>query len=180
MKKLIVLLLFIPLVSFGQDTIPAIKLQPLKEAWIDKMQELKTEYKAQERFVIYPTENMYVSLLLDTQTGKIWQVQIGVGDTVAGRAILSDRSFKYTKREAKQELEEALKSWDEDTNEDKDDWKPNIDWYPVGVVGQFKLYPTQNMYNFIMVDVVEGWAYQVQWHPDEEKRMINLIYKSLQ
>ena len=54
MKKLI-LLLFIPLVSFSQEDI--------------------------ERYKVYDTENIYTSLLLDSATGDIWQLQIGLSDT---------------------------------------------------------------------------------------------------
>ena len=35
-----------------------------------------------ERYKIYPTENIYTSLKLDTATGRIWQLQIGLGDDV--------------------------------------------------------------------------------------------------
>ncbi len=38
--------------------------------------------------------------------------------------------------------------------------------------GRFELYPTQNMYNFIMLDRVDGRTWQVQWSQDEENRGI--------
>ena len=34
--------------------------------------------------------------------------------------------------------------------------------------GRFELYPTQNMFNFIMVDTYNGNTYQVQWSTDDE------------
>lgn len=34
--------------------------------------------------------------------------------------------------------------------------------------GRFELYPTQNMFNFIMIDTYNGNTYQVQWNVDEE------------
>ena len=46
----------------------------------------------------------------------------------------------------------------------------------IGVVGQFKLYPTKNMFNFIMVNVIDGTTWQVRWSVDEDKRIINLIW----
>jgi len=34
--------------------------------------------------------------------------------------------------------------------------------------GRFELYPTKNMFNFIMIDTYNGNTYQVQWSTDEE------------
>ena len=176
MKKLILLLLFIPLVSFGQDTIPAIKLQPLKYDY--NLKKVASLNKDIERYKIYPTTNLYISLLLDTQTGKSWMVQIGVGDGVAVKSVLSDYEYAYTVESVKENYQQALKSWEENDDLDKEGWKPDGDFYKdmIGVVGQFKLYPTENMFNFIMVDVINGTTWQVQWNVDEDKRIINLIW----
>lgn len=46
MKKLILPLLFIPLISYGQDTIPMTKILTQKEAHKKKMMKLKKDYKA--------------------------------------------------------------------------------------------------------------------------------------
>ena len=64
MKKLIILLLFFPLISFSQDTIPATKILTQKEAYMKKMYGLKKDYNTKDRYVVYPTENIYTSLLL--------------------------------------------------------------------------------------------------------------------
>lgn len=37
--------------------------------------------------------------------------------------------------------------------------------------GRFELYPTQNMYNFILLDTQMGFTYQIQWHVDPDSRM---------
>ena len=42
--------------------------------------------------------------------------------------------------------------------------------------GRFNLYPTSNMYNFILLDQVNGKTYKVQWHNDNDKRFIRRIY----
>ena len=42
--------------------------------------------------------------------------------------------------------------------------------------GKFKLYPTDNMFNFIMVDVINGRTWQVQWNIDENKRLVYKFY----
>lgn len=40
------------------------------------------------------------------------------------------------------------------------------------VNGRFELYPTQNIYNFILLDRIDGKIWQVQWSFDEEGRVI--------
>ena len=44
------------------------------------------------------------------------------------------------------------------------------------IAGRFTLYPTQNTYNFILLDQLDGRTYQVQWNNEEEKRFISRIY----
>lgn len=43
--------------------------------------------------------------------------------------------------------------------------------------GRFMLQPTENIYNFIMLDQMSGQTYQVQWSFDEEKRFVTPIQK---
>lgn len=42
--------------------------------------------------------------------------------------------------------------------------------------GRFFLYPTTNTFNFILLDQIDGRAWQVQWNFDAEKRMVSRIY----
>ena len=42
--------------------------------------------------------------------------------------------------------------------------------------GRFFLYPTENTYNFILLDQISGRTYQVQWNIDEDKRGVWPIY----
>jgi hypothetical protein len=42
--------------------------------------------------------------------------------------------------------------------------------------GRFFLYPTTNIYNFILLDQIDGRAWQVQWGNKEEDRMVLRIY----
>jgi len=37
---------------------------------------------------------------------------------------------------------------------------------------RFTLYPTQNMYNFILLDQINGKTWQVQWSTTSENRMV--------
>jgi len=41
--------------------------------------------------------------------------------------------------------------------------------------GRFFLYPTQNIYNFILLDQIDGRVWQVQWSIEEKSRMVILI-----
>ncbi len=47
-----------------------------------------------------------------------------------------------------------------------------------GKPGRFTLYPTQNMFNFILLDKVSGSTYQVQWSMKEDTRMVVPIGES--
>src|SRR5882757_742761 len=38
--------------------------------------------------------------------------------------------------------------------------------------GRFTLYPTQNIYTFILLDQLDGRVWQVQWSTEVEKRLI--------
>ena len=109
----ILLLLFVPLISFGQEDI--------------------------ERFKLYPTENMWTFLELDSATGLRWQVQYTVND--------KDKRFKTV-------LNDIVLNNNEQVN------------------GRWKLYPTQNMYQFLLVDVMFGTVIQIQWSTEENGRFI--------
>ena len=97
------------------------------------------------RFKLFPTQNMWTFIKLDTQTGRMWQVQYSVNDD-KGR-------FEYD-----------LNSTPLIAN------KKNVN-------GRFTLYPTQNIYNFILLDQIDGKTWQVQWSIDEENRAILPINK---
>lgn len=92
------------------------------------------------RYRLFPTQNIYTFLKLDTMTGKIWQVQFSTkGDDYRFESVLSDidiAELLYLRKE----------------------------------VGRYTLYPTQNMYNFVLLDQIDGYTYQVQWHGEKENR----------
>lgn len=92
------------------------------------------------RFVMFPTENMWTFLKLDSQNGKIWQVQYSVDENdFRGEIELNNKS---------------LVGGDKTQN------------------GRFTLYPTKNMFNFILLDQVDGRMWQVQWSTKEDGRLI--------
>ena len=42
--------------------------------------------------------------------------------------------------------------------------------------GRFFLYPTRNIYNFILLDQIDGRVWQVQWSLEANERMVVPIY----
>ena len=116
MKKLILLLLFLPLMSFGQEDI--------------------------ERFKLYPTTNMWTFLELDTATGLVWQVQYSAdNDNERFKTILNDIILNDSEQ----------------------------------LNGRWKLYPTQNMYQFLLVDVMGGAVIQIQWSTEDNRGIVGYI-----
>ncbi len=90
------------------------------------------------RYKLFPTQNMWTFLKLDTKTGKIWQVQYSTkGAEYRFETVLNSKTLSY-----------------------KED------------IGRFTLYPTTNTYNFILLDQIDGYTYQVQWSGDRENRMV--------
>ena len=68
-------------ISYGMvtDTLD-IKNTGISERYVDSVLNtiLEIAMPAQENFKLYPTENMWTFLKLDTRTGKIWQLQYDV------------------------------------------------------------------------------------------------------
>lgn len=44
------------------------------------------------------------------------------------------------------------------------------------IPGRFTLYATTNIYNFVLLDQIDGRTWQVQWHTDSENRLVERIY----
>ena len=133
MKYLFILLFIIPIFSFAQECkIP--------------------------KYKVYPTENKEVSLKLDSATGEVWQVEIGVE---TGEEIASKIDFISNKTDS--------------TFEKVTDFSDVMKNFRVAQNGRFELFPTNNIYEFLMVDTILGTTYQVQWHNQQEKRLISAI-----
>lgn len=125
----LVLLLF-PLITIGGCTDKAAKV----------MQDKLIQTNEVVRYKLFPTQNMWTFIKVDTQTGQMWQVQ-------------------YSVNEDKERLEYDLNPQSLIHDEKK-------------INGRFELYPTQNIYNFILLDQINGKLWQVQWSFDEENRAI--------
>jgi hypothetical protein len=77
---------------------------------------------------LFRTQNLYTFLLLDTQTGKLAQVQWS-----------TEADTRFTSPLGSKSLADGGRS------------------------GRFTLYPTQNIYTFILLDQDTGKSWQVQW-----------------
>ena len=108
------------------------------------------ESKMAERYKLYPTENMWTFLKLDTKTGRVWQVQY---------AINSNSRIQS-------QFVSVRLSWDED-------------WGALSNIGRFELYPTQNMYTFLLMDKKLGTIWQIQWSTDPDNRGVVAEIKEL-
>ena len=97
-------------------------------------------------YQLFKTQNTWTFLKLNTVTGQIWQVQYSVDGS------------KYR-------FQTAL-----DTN------IRIIENYDEPICGRFTLYPTDNMYNFILLDQIDGRCWQVQWNIDLDKRGVWRIF----
>ena len=94
------------------------------------------------RYRLYKTENFWTFLKLDTMTGQIWQVQYSIN----GSAERLESVLNLTDITDELEL-------------------PKI-------VGRYTLYATTNTYNFIMLDQIDGYTFQVQWNIDRNSRFV--------
>lgn len=126
--------------SYGQ--IEQDSLARIKE--VENQVEKKPEIKELEVpiYKLFPTENTWALIKLNTRNGKIWQVHYSISNDFEGELPINTYS---------------LVPPDEETN------------------GRFTLYPTPNMYNFILLDQINGSTWKVQWNNERDKRFMRRI-----
>lgn len=107
--------------------------------------------QASPAYRLYPTENMWLFLELDTATGRIWQLKYSTN-------IKSDLNKDTTVSRIKVILNADSLIPASDT----------LGAYP----GRFELYKTENMFNFILLDTATGSTWQVHWGKDAKSRLI--------
>ncbi len=88
---------------------------------------------------LFPTQNMWTFIKLNTRNGKMWQVQFDVQDDNRFETYLNILP-----------LVDKVKEVD----------------------NRFTLYPTQNIYTFILLDQLDGKVWQVQWSIEPENRFL--------
>ncbi|MDR3794486.1 hypothetical protein [Phocaeicola sp.] len=85
------------------------------------------------RYCLYSTQNMWTFIMLDTYSGKNWQVQFSVkGEDYMFAVPINKFALAYPYKDS--------------------NWK-----------GRFQLFETQNMWNFILLDSYDGRLWQVQY-----------------
>ena len=120
--------LLIPGVAMPQSDRPA-------QNRVDPISESDIAY----RYRLFETTNIWTFILLDTVTGRAWQVQYSVDETPTGRTVINEHSL-----------------------------------IPGGVEknGRFTLYPTHNMYTFLLLDREDSRIWQLQWSQESKYRGI--------
>lgn len=143
MRKLFlsfVLILF-AINSYSQSTESKNEINKADSTIISSIEDLNFKLCELERYKLYPTDNMYTFLKLDTATGKIEQVQWSLERKEEGTFSLNNSDLSY-----------------------------------VPITGTFELYPTKNMYQFILLDKFSGRHWHVQWGLSPSKRWIRRIF----
>ncbi len=144
---LITLLTFFALISKGQTQKDSlITIQPDS---IKKIQQIEKKAEIQPIDVpiykLFPTQNYWTFIKLDTRNGKMWQVHFTISNEgYEGELVLNPNSLVWTEEEQ--------------------------------INGRFTLYSTNNIYNFILLDQINGKTYQVQWNNDKDKRFVSRLY----
>ncbi|MBM3455058.1 MAG: hypothetical protein FJX80_07915 [Bacteroidetes bacterium] len=90
------------------------------------------------KYRLFPTENTWTYLKLNTSNGKVEQIQWSLdGDRMAVK--LNDNLLVATQEEK---------------------------------IDRFTLYPTKNLFNFLLLDQIDGRVWQLQWSTKSENRGI--------
>ncbi len=142
MKKLIVLAFFVIVSapSFSQSRYES-ESDSIVSLLPEMLGTIAYTIQGNERYKLYPTENIYNLLKLDTSNGRIWQLQWSLDRDKEGIMQLNPDALTYDSH-----------------------------------IGKFELYPTQNMYQFILLDKETGQTWHVQWGETDSKRWIRKIY----
>ena len=90
-------------------------------------------------YQLFPTQNRWTFLKLNTRNGMIWQVQYDIEGDNRFETYLNLIPLVEEKKETD---------------------------------NRFTLYPTQNIWTFILFDQIDGKSWQVQWNQEPENRRI--------
>jgi len=110
----------------------------------EQVSEITKRVEENPTYQLFPTQNYWTFIKLDTRNGKMWQVHFTVEeDGASGELILNSIPLVGEQKE---------------------------------INGRFTLYPTENIYNFLLLDQIDGYVYQVQWSATKENRGVIPIY----
>jgi hypothetical protein len=111
---------------------------------LEKIAGAQNEISSVTNYDLFETQNMWTFILLDTVTGRIWQIQYDVRGDNRGGIELNTLNLAIGKQR---------------------------------IPGRFTLHKTSNMYNFILLDRIDGGTWQVQWSIKKENRMVIPIFQ---
>ena len=112
-----------------------------KVSEIESHQQYST-YHSVGKYKMYHTQNTYNILQLDTQTGKVWQVQWALDVNEEFAVVINDKDLSAG---------------------------------TIMPIGTYELYPTENIYQFILLNTISGQSWHLQWGFDPGKRWIRPI-----
>lgn len=121
----------------------AIRIDSMLQANNAWLEHIELDLSLKQRYKLYPTDNIYTFLQLDTKTGIIEQVQWSLDSDNEGSVFINSEDLTYG--------------------------------FGYGS-GSFELYPTKNMYQFLLLDKTTGKKWHIQWGMDTSKRWIRRIF----
>ena len=127
---LTLIIVFASLTSYAQNQV--VENESTSDNITQKFQEIAV-YK------LFPTQNMWTFIKLNTRNGKMWQVQFDVQEDNRLETFLNMLPLITKEKE---------------------------------VNGRFTLYPTENLYTFILLDQIDGKTWQVQWSLEMQNRVV--------
>ena len=161
MKKVVLFLMLLATISVNaQTTKPTSTVKSTKyEQKVDSLlsqiytliminnqllEHIDIDLSLKNRYKLYPTDNIYTLLELDTKTGRIKQVQWSLDSDSEGTFTINNDDLSFGMGYGS---------------------------------NSFELYPTKNMYQFILIDKTDGRKWHVQWGTGGDKsRWIRRIY----
>ncbi len=141
-RVLLILVLALTSTTFSAQTKSVSKYDSIASKCYDAICDIGYKIHSLDRYKLYPTQNIYTFLKLDTSTGRIDLLQWSLEENNEGTVPINEYNLS------------------------------------VGMTGPgtFELYPTQNIYQFILLNQVTGESWHVQWGTEANKLWIRKIY----
>ncbi len=154
-------------------------------------------YQIQENYIrtyrIFPTGNMWYFIKLNTRTGEMWQIEFDQSNTEQLKTPLNSLALEeeYKEIDNRFTLYHTQNNWTFLLLDQLDGkiWQVNWDTKPEKseivplnnisliekqneIANRFTLYPTQNSWNFLLLDKIDGRLWQIRWSKKSEGKEI--------